>query len=324
MTRDPLDFTETPEWWKIANIPGQSAFSIDISADGDVIYVGTATGRIYTISNVSQARDVQSADVSQGNPVTQITSTIIANGRIVTSIGADPTDNNRAVATLSSYGNQNYVYYSTNAASASPSYQDKTGNLPLAPAYASVVDKADPKRVIVGTEFGIYATENITLPDPQVNWTSENNGLNHSPVFTLVQYRTNKSSDSTTTVEEGDLFLGSYGRGWYTSKDLVTQRPISVGEEQLDDEIAKEAGLSVYPNPASEYTKVDVELLSRGDINVSVIDLSGRTIKQMTLKGMPQGEHSVRVNLDGISNGTYVLSLEANGTTQNAKFIVNK
>ncbi|MCT4622987.1 MAG: hypothetical protein N4A46_05130, partial [Schleiferiaceae bacterium] len=122
MTRDPLDFTETPEWWKIANIPGQSAFSIDISADGDVIYVGTATGRIYTISNVSQARDVQSADVSQGNPVTQITSTIIANGRIVTSIGADPTDNNRAVATLSSYGNQNYVYYSTNAASASPSY----------------------------------------------------------------------------------------------------------------------------------------------------------------------------------------------------------
>ena len=42
------------------------------------------------------------------------------------------------------------------------------------------------------------------------------------------------------------------------------------------------------------------------------------------MKGLPQGEHKIRVDLSGINAGTYVLSLSANGILQNGKFIINK
>jgi hypothetical protein len=80
----------------------------------------------------------------------------------------------------------------------------------------------------------------------------------------------------------------------------------------------------MYPNPASDYTKVDVTLDGKGDVKASVLDMSGRVVKTVSMKGLSQGEHKIRIDLTGISNGIYVLSLSANGTVQNGKFIVNK
>ena len=80
----------------------------------------------------------------------------------------------------------------------------------------------------------------------------------------------------------------------------------------------------MYPNPASDYTKFDVTLDGKGDVKASVLDMSGRVVETVSMKGLPQGDHKIRIDLTGISNGTYVLSLSANGTVQNGKFIVNK
>jgi len=322
MTRQPLDFSSPPEWWKIANLPNQRPSSIDISDDGDVVYVGTSFGRVYTISNLNNARDIQSADVELGTPVTIINSKTIANGRFITSVAADPNDPNKVVATAGNYGNQTYVYYSTNALSATPSYLGKQGlGLPKAPVYASVIDKGDGKKVILGTEFGIYATDNITTGN--VNWTAENTGFANAPVLDLIQYRTHKSSDNTTTVKEGDIYLGSYARGFYVSTDLVSNRPISVSEETIAKNETKDF-LFIYPNPAKDYTKVKIELLGKSDIKANVIDLNGRVVKTTVLKDMSKGEYNVRINLADVANGTYVMSIEANGTIQNSTFIVNK
>ncbi len=325
MTRQPLEFgVGNLEWWKVANITG-TASSIEISADGDVIYVGTSGGRVYTISNVKQARSFATADVSSGTALTNVTSTVIAGGRFVTSIAADANDANKAIVTLGNYGNTQYVYYSTNAASVNPSYISKQGSLSSgllkAPVYSSVIDKGDSKKVILGTDFGIYATDDISVASPV--WTEENSGYANSPVWDLVQYRTNKSSDSSTTLKEGDLYLGSYGRGWYVTNSLQTDRPLSNKEDVIEQKAVREA-LRMYPNPASDFTSVDVSLDGKGDIKASVLDMNGRIVKTVSMKGLPQGDHKVRVDLTGISNGTYILSLSANSTVQNGKFIVNK
>ncbi len=322
LTRAPLDFSDTPEWWKIANLPNQIPSAIEVSDDGDVIYVGTSFGRLYTISNINNARDIQSADVELGSPVTSVTVKNIAGGRYVTSIAADPNDANKVVLTLGNYGNQTYVYYSSNALAATPNYISKQGlGLPKAPVYASVIDKGNGNKVILGTEFGIYATDNISTGN--ASWTSENSGFANAPVFDIVQYRTHKSSDTSNTIKEGDLFLGSYGRGFYTSTDLVSNRPISVGEETIAKKDAKNF-LYIYPNPAKDFTKIKVELYTKSDVKANVIDLNGRVVKTVVLKNLGQGTYDIRIDLADVSNGTYVMSLQANGKVQNSTFIVNK
>lgn len=325
MTREALDFSGVPEWWKVANIPGQTAATIEISDDGDVIYVGTTNGRVVSITNVNQARSFETADVTSGTAVTTVKSTVVSGGRFVSSVRSDPNDANKAVVTLGNYGNTTYVYYSSNAASASPSYSSKqgavTGGLLRAPIYSSVIDKGDGKRVILGTEFGIYTTDDITAALPV--WTAENDGFANAPVWDLVQYRTNKSSDSSITVKEGDIYIGSYGRGWYVSTSLQTDRPLSTKENVIEDKVVREA-LRMYPNPASDFTNIDVTLNGKGDVKASVLDMSGRVVKTVSMKDLPQGDHKVRVDLSGINNGTYVLSLSANGIVQNGKFIINK
>lgn len=325
MTRDALDFSDTPEWFRIANIPGQTASTIEVSADGDVIYVGTSSGRLVVISNVKQARSFETADVTSGTAVTNIQNVVVASGRFVTSVAADPNDNDKVLATLGNYGNTSYVYYSTNATTSTPSFVTKQGaptnGLLRAPVYASVIDKSDGKRVILGTEFGIYTTDNITSAVPV--WTAENNGFANAPVLDLIQYRTNKSSDSLNTIKEGDIFIGSYGRGWYVTNSLQTDRPLSTEESIVEEKVVLEA-LRMYPNPATDFTNIDVTLNGRGDVKASVLDMSGRVVKTVSMKGLPQGEHKVRVDLSGINAGTYVLSLSANGILQNGKFIINK
>ena len=325
MTRQALDFSETPEWWKVANIPGQTVASIQISDDGDVIYVGTTSGRVISVTNVSQARSFETADVTSGTAVTAVKNTVVAGNRFVASISADANDANKVVVTLGNYGNQSYVYYSSNAASANPSYASKQGSptsgLLKAPVYASVIHKGDSKKVILGTEFGIYTTDDITAALPI--WTEENDGFANAPVWDLVQYRTNRSSDTSSTIKEGDIYIGSHGRGWYVSTSLQTDRPLSNEENVIEDKVVRDA-LKMYPNPAKDFTNVDVTLSGKGDVKASVLDMSGRIVKRVSLKGLPQGDHKIRVDLTGINNGTYVLSVSANGTVKNGKFIVNK
>jgi hypothetical protein len=98
---------------------------------------------------------------------------------------------------------------------------------------------------------------------------------------------------------------------------------LSNEENVVEDRVVREA-LRMYPNPASEFTNVDISLDGRGDVKASVLDMNGRVVKTVSMKGLPQGDHKVRVDLTGISNGTYILSLSVNGTVQNGKFIVNK
>ena len=290
-----------------------------------MVYVGTSGGRVVTISNISQARSFATADVGSGTAVTSITNTVISGGRFVSDVASDPNDPNKAVVTLGNYGNTTYVYYSANAASPNPSYISKQGSatsgLLRAPIYTSLVAKGDSKKVVLGTEFGIYATDDITVASPV--WTQENNGFANAPVWDLVQYRTNRSSDSSTTVKEGDIYIGSYARGWYVTTSLQTDRPLSNEENVIEEKVVRDA-LRMYPNPASDYTNVDVTLNGKGDVKASVLDMSGRVVKTVSMKGLPQGDHKIRVDLTGISNGTYVLSLSVNGTVQNGKFIVNK
>jgi hypothetical protein len=58
---------------------------------------------------------------------------------------------------------------------ASPTWQDKSGNLPNIPVDSIIVNPNFPQQVFAGTDFGLYYTDDVTVASPV--WFRFNNGL---------------------------------------------------------------------------------------------------------------------------------------------------
>jgi photosystem II stability/assembly factor-like uncharacterized protein len=331
MTRGALDFGGTPEWTKIAGANSKpNAFSgtvqtLEWTPDGDNLYVGTDAGKLYRISNIRMAIDsTNNGDIdSLGGPNTQtpLTCTQIANfpGRAVTSIAVDP-NGNKLVVTLGNYGNTAYVYYCADALNAPAStsttnFVNKTTGLPAMPVYSSVFDKWNPNRVVIGTEMGIYATDNITTTPAWDNTTSATNFPNVA-VFMLRQ----QQAPAWEANNSGYIYAATHGRGiWRTNNNLVTtgiEEPSSANNNSS-------VSVVVSPNPMTEKALVAFTLKQSGSVTLKVYDLRGklvRTVKQNASAGVVQ----IELEADGLNAGTYLVSIEAGAQAGTAKFVVVK
>ena len=303
MTRGALDFMVTPEWWKLASITG-TVQSLEVSADGDYIWAGTSSGRLYRISGLQGARSYTTADLDSG--ATAVSVDLVDNyfGRNITSIAVDPNDNDRVLVTLGNYNNSNYVYYSSNATDASPTFVVKDGNLGNFPVYAATFDKGNSNYAIIGTEFGIFSTQNINTTQPQ--WGADNSGLARVPVFTLKQYRTNKSSTNDMDVLEGDIFAGTYGRGTFQTTTLQTTRPLDISERDMEGPV--DQLIKLFPNPADDKTTMEIKLAA-GDHTIQVLDLNGRVVTSMPYTAASNGVQRIEVNVSTLGNGLYIVGV---------------
>lgn len=322
MTREVLDFSKTPNWWMIAQLQnGETPLSMTISKDGDICYVGTTSGRLYRLSNINDARtddaDIMFDTVGQPNPV-QV-DMIRSFGRNVTDIAIDPNNNDRVVVTLGNYGSTSYVYYSNNATASSPVFSVKQGNLPAMPAYSVSFDKNNAGTVLVGTELGMFAIENIDAAGtPQ--WTNENNGMPMVAVFDIEQYRTDKLSPADTTIQDGDFYIATHGRGFYRTNSTLSNRPVSIDENEVD--FARREDLNIFPNPTRGKSSIAFELNATSEIKVDVRDLSGRLVRSINYGKMGSGEHTIEVNLSGLSNGIYMVSMNNGRVIRTSKVVL--
>jgi hypothetical protein len=318
MTRGSLDFSTLPRWYKIAQFSGTTQ-SVAISSDGKYVWAGTENGRVIRVNNIELARSVKTGDIDDTNSVVTFSQVANFGGRNITGISVSPTNPDHVVVTVGNYGNTNYVYYSSNATSANPTFTPKQGNLPAFPVYCATFDKANPNTVIIGTEYGIFATENISAAS--VNWNEENNGMQRVPVFSITQYRTDRSSTSTETIEEGDIFIGTHARGFFRSTTLMSTRPIGITEEK-PVAFADRAQLSVYPNPATDYTQLALNLVKTSDVTIFVRDINGRLVNQMKFSRMAAGEKEIRISTDNLASGTYFITAQIGDQVKSGKFAV--
>ena len=323
ITRGSLDFSKLPTWYKVAKITGV-AQCVDISDDGKYGWVGTESGRLYRISNLDLARTLETGDVDEDTATVLVEYNQVAafGGRNVTSVSVDPNDPDRVIVTVGNYGNSTYVYYSDNATSANPTFTSAQGNLPAFPVYSSVFDKGNSGTVVIGTEYGIFATDNIDAAT--VTWTEENNGFSPTPVYRLVQYRTNKSSTPDETIMEGDIYLGSHGSSIWKTNTTQTSRPISVPEEEEIVFEEKDVQLNVFPNPATDYTNLVLNLKQSADVTVMIRDINGRLVNQLKYNRLAAGKREIRINTSDLSGGTYLISVMIGTEMKSGKFVVTR
>jgi len=79
-----------------------------------------------------------------------------------------------------------------------------------------------------------------------------------------------------------------------------------------------------FPNPFSLSTIIRYTLPRSSSVAIKLFDLQGREIITLIDAKLPQGEHTVRFNANGISAGVYMYRLESNGVVISRKLNVMK
>ena len=320
MTRDALKFNKKIDWWTAATISGIPN-ALTISADGDVAYVGTAKGKLYRISGLTDA--VAKDSLKSAITATEVNDSIF-NKRAITSIAIDPQDANKVIVTLGNYGNEDYVFYSEDGIT----FSSVQNNLPAVPAYSSLIENTTGL-VMIGTEKGIYTSKDMK------NWTADKNVAN-VPVMEIKQqllenhdsryvYLIDEVGDTTSiqypSISNQDIvYIATYGRGLYKCEDFVQGESESIVENITSSTSALE--MSIYPNPVVSEATINFNVETAATVSYQIFDLAGRMVQNATLGNYGQGSHSVNFNVNDLSNGTYIVRVQAGSVANTAKILV--
>ncbi len=345
MSKQVIQFDKNPEWYVISNkakggVEGKPS-AMAYSSDANHLFAGTLDGKLYRISNIRFAYNTETADVNSPYCVIStkrlpiyLPGTTNETSQVITSIAVDPNNDNRVIVTMGNYGNQHYVYMTENALDENPvfrSVQGAQGNggLPQVPAYASLFEM-DPENnlVIIGTEFGIYVTDNINATQPV--WVEENDNVGRVPVFMLRQQTIKKADDIIPVVNVDTTYLvykgvnnygvvygATYGRGLIMLDNF--QQPLDIDEPGNKPDKAQ---FMIFPNPATDRVTVAFDVKTSGNVSMELFNLTGNSVRKIDLGNRPTGKHEAIINVSAITAGTYILRLNTAGGQSASKFII--
>jgi hypothetical protein len=231
-------------------------------------------------------------------------------GSTITGISVDANNPNHVVITVGGYGvsAEGKVRESFNALSDAPTFASiwyASGDLARMPCYDVIIDAMDPsgETILVGTEFGIYATDN---GGSDWFYTAENTGGVAgvgAPVFDMKQQWRGATAWSTPS-NQGCIYAGTHGRGIFRS-DLF----LGIDDEPAADEPAM-ATLLAYPNPTSQgYLNLRSDLV-QGQVRVELFDLMGRVVRSEQVSSY--NGSTLTLDVASIPSGTYIVRVANN------------
>ncbi len=324
-TRDPVNFKVAPNWVPVAQSIG-NVETLNWSEDGNHLYIANQNGELFRVSNFNNAYTDSLMDV-QDTTACVLTKARIArfSGHFITGIAIDPNNADNVLVTLGEYGNSDYVFYSTEATTATETsglgtFSSKQGDLPQMPTYTGLIIWEDGNKVLVGTEYGIWGTDNISAANP--SWTDENNGADYVPVYMLRQQthpngwidETNRDSGIRN---HGHIWAGTHGRGIFKTTDF--QGPVGI---KPDAEITSESLLELYPNPSTDFANINFSLNNPANVSIYVFDMQGRIVKHMKLDQLNAGNHHHEFSVQNLKAGIYVVKLDAGEYQKLSKIVV--
>jgi hypothetical protein len=324
VTRDALNTGIDPEWWLVNNTT-QMVNALEWSPDRNHLYIGTTNGQLIRISGFNQVYYASDLD-------NLTTHTLINSGAPITDIAVDysqgtggpdgPPASSMVVVTRATYGTHDKVLRSnvaatTTSANSFSNIWNITPALNRMPAFSCLIEKSDPNIILVGTELGVFRTEN-----GGTTWIEANGGMmDRVPVFDIrQQYLGNWKVENS-----GVIYAGTHGRGIFRNGEFF--EPVtSVGDNLNQDALITEAvsNMTIFPNPMNTNGWVDFKLNQAGDVRVTIFNINGQIVENIVREKLPEGEHQIGFDATRLAAGTYVLTLETGGVVKNGRFVVTK
>lgn len=248
------------------------------------LFLGTTAGQLFKAENaqdVPQTTNIGSPDF----PNASISCVAIGSSEDV------------LLVTFSNYGVSS-VWLTTDGGE---SWEEKESNLPDMPVRWALFHPDNDEQAILATETGIWATNTLFEDEPE--WSPANEGMANVRVDML-------------KIRAGDdiVLAASHGRGLFTAE---YELDIYTGEKEHNMESDK---ISVYPNPASEFLTIQFSESNSEPSQLSLTDLSGRTVFNQQLS--VTGNKEMRLDISAIKKGVYILKLSTRNTTQSQKVII--
>lgn len=98
-----------------------------------------------------------------------------------------------------------------------------------------------------------------------------------------------------------------------TKRELEPTLPTSIRNPKL-----KDAGISIYPNPAKEILTIHFDRVLNNDVAVDVVDITGKIVSSSIIK---QHTFDSFVDVKSLASGVYLIKLSNSDFTSAAKFI---
>jgi hypothetical protein len=137
------------------------------------------------------------------------------------------------------------------------------------------------------------------------------------------QRRYNRPGEVWMSGYYGYNFSASYPYAHGTWIAQITNSVNPFDDTRVPAQTSAEAGLSVYPNPATDLFSVDIQLASPEYLNIELFDQNGKSV-QVLLRDWVKGLNTVfTFNTRDLSKGLYVLRITGNkGTSITHKIII--
>jgi len=312
-----------PSWYPVAYSSDiKRVQTLEFSSDGDIIYFAdfdttNSVSNVYRLANIQAARTRTLANCSLSTCV--VTKQLLGtfNGK-VKGLAVDPQNKNNLLVTLATYDSNPHIYYSTNAATTtddttSHNFIEKQGNLEAMPVYSAIILWNNSQQVILGTEKGIYVTEDITAASP--SWVAQNDGMTNVPVSQVRQQLHRNgwlpvngifgNGIQTGIENHGVIYASTMGRGIFRCETF--RGPVSVPENIYTE---NSSSLQIYPNPAIDNINIQFDLTQNSNAEISILNLNGQTINTKKLNKLNKGTQNIEMPVSNLSSGIYMISVK--------------
>lgn len=284
------------------------------SNDGDDLWVGTRGGTVYRISGLDSAY----SGAQFQNKVTS--QQVYDHSSICTGIDVDPNDPDHVVLSFGGYGGSGKVRESFDARDPNPTFNsiwDNSTNLSSGlinmPVYDVMIEMDDPNVIFVGTEYGVFATD-----DGGNTWGHEDaDPLGNVPVFEIDQQRRDWDQGAKNP---GYIYLGTHGKGLFKSTDFQSVRP----DDRIEAEDREFASLGVYPNPADQRAYLELPEDLEEDLNVRIFDLQGKEVHSTPVDPTQKRDGEMSLPVSELEEGIYIVRASSASYDRSAKLVVSR
>lgn len=161
--------------------------------------------------------------------------------------------------------------------------------------------------------LGYFREDYQWVSHPSEDYLDEHNGrfciTPEFPQGTYCYFATvDENWNSAYPYAVGPTFYGEVVAG--TVNTISEPTTVYTPSSSLDEESFNALNVSVFPNPASDLIAVQVIDLVKEDLNVELVDLSGKTAQQMTINA---GSTIAYFDVQSIYSGVYFIRI-SNGT----------